>query len=787
MEITDHPALEPMPTTNCVIEGSLIISKQGPVLYASPGAACLLGYTEKDLLAVQDSQELVYAPDRFIYALWLAETRNAVDNDKQGVDMRLLHYDGSEQTFFCTFRKIPDCNTSLCLNFKNVNPLLSEDNAEKLVALYECARDISRAVRVQKDQASVLLETAVVAANSGIFDAVWISPVRPEDTDLSFWPPAPFAAAVKKRAEYAFIDDAQAKAIRTAKPAVSDEVSLTLFAPDAFTNLKGSFAALPFSVNGIVFGLVNCYHGGEHYFSPKTLQICEGITEDLSYALQLDSSKLEGISDTQKLRSSEIRLKQAQAIGSTGNFEINFRNGNATWSDEALRIYGLPLEEKEQSYGNWLSFVHPDDLDAVKKIPFNKADPYDTMFSYRIVRRDGSIRHIAIHYEYEFSESGRVSALFGTVHDITNMKAAETALLQSERNLRHIVDSVPQLIYGLDEQGLFIFVNKSFAFFYGKKPADLIGRHVTDIVPNLTESSSLLDRDPRIMTTGREGNRELELTNRKNERKTFTIVRVPYARTAKGQKAVLGVAYDISSQKKDDSERMRMIHDISSRNRDLEQFSYIVSHNLRSPVANIIGLSEELRNDGHNRKTKEMIMEKLLFSVQLLDQIIIDLNTILEIKGNHSEKKEVVHFSEVTKNITTAIHDIISAEEAVITTDFDKAPEIYTLKGYLYSILQNLISNSIKYRLHDVSPIIHIHTKKTAHSIVITYTDNGLGIDLKKRKHDVFGLYKRFHNHKPGKGLGLFMVKTQIEAMDGEISISSSPGLGTTFIITFPI
>jgi len=123
----------------------------------------------------------------------------------------------------------------------------------------------------------------------------------------------------------------------------------------------------------------------------------------------------------------------------------------------------------------------------------------------------------------------------------------------------------------------------------------------------------------------------------------------------------------------------------------------------------------------------------------------------------------------------------------VITTDFDKAPEIYTLKGYLYSILQNLISNSIKYRLHDVSPIIHIHTKKTAHSIVITYTDNGLGIDLKKRKHDVFGLYKRFHNHKPGKGLGLFMVKTQIEAMDGEISITSSPGLGTTFIITFPI
>lgn len=786
MEIYDNPGVATMRVTDCIIEGSILISKQGSVLYASSGAAGLLGYNENAMLAISDSQELVYAPDRFVYALLLAETHGTTENNNQGIDMRLVHFNGSIQTYFCTFRKIADGST-VCLNLKSADPVPLHDDAVKLVGLYDCARDILQGIRNQKNQAGILKEAVLVATGSGIFEKVWISTVKANGAPIYLWPSVPFSKAVKGQAAYTYIIDAQSKALRTGKPATTNEIPMTLFAPDAFTDRKGSFAALPFFINGSVYGFLNLYASSEHFFSPKVLQVCAGIAADLSHALQLQINTLDFVNDAQKLRSSEIRLKHAQAIGGTGNFEIDFRTGNAVWSDEALRIYGLPLDQKEQSYENWLSFVHPEDLDRVKAIPFNRADPYDTMFSYRIVRHDGSIRHIVIHYEYEFNEKGRVLALFGTVHDITDMKAAETALLQSERNLRHIVDCIPQLIYGLDEQGLFIFVNKSFAFFYDKKPADLIGKAVTDVISNFTESHALLELDPRIMTTGRNGIHELELTNRKNERKTFTIIRMPYAQTAKGQKAILGVAYDISSQKKAETERMMMIRDISSRNRDLEQFSYIVSHNLRSPVANIIGLSEELRSDSHDPETKELILDKLQYSVQLLDQIIIDLNTILEIKDNHSEKKEMVPLRGVTDNITTAIHDIISAEEVQINANFDKAPEIYTLKGYLYSIFQNLISNSIKYKLFDVPPVINIKSDIVGHTIVITYSDNGLGIDLKKRSHDVFGLYKRFHNHKPGKGLGLFMVKTQVEAMDGHISIKSSPGKGTRFSIVFPV
>ena len=105
----------------------------------------------------------------------------------------------------------------------------------------------------------------------------------------------------------------------------------------------------------------------------------------------------------------------------------------------------------------------------------------------------------------------------------------------------------------------------------------------------------------------------------------------------------------------------------------------------------------------------------------------------------------------------------------------------------MYSVFYNLVSNSIKYRQAGLLPVIEIKSYLINDKIEIHYTDNGLGIDMKKRSDQVFGLYKRFHNHKEGKGMGLFMVKTQVEALGGKISIESEVNKGTTFIIQFPL
>jgi signal transduction histidine kinase len=129
---------------------------------------------------------------------------------------------------------------------------------------------------------------------------------------------------------------------------------------------------------------------------------------------------------------------------------------------------------------------------------------------------------------------------------------------------------------------------------------------------------------------------------------------------------------------------------------------------------------------------------------------------------------------------------LIDGEEVSLNTDFSEANELITIKSYIYSIFYNLISNSIKYRQLGIKPIISIQSKRSNDKIILVFKDNGIGIDLNKLGGQVFGLYKRFHQHVEGKGMGLYMVKTQVEMIGGTIEIISEVNKGTEFIITLP-
>jgi signal transduction histidine kinase len=220
------------------------------------------------------------------------------------------------------------------------------------------------------------------------------------------------------------------------------------------------------------------------------------------------------------------------------------------------------------------------------------------------------------------------------------------------------------------------------------------------------------------------------------------------------------------------------------RNKDLEQFAYIISHNLRSPVANITGLSNMILNNSElDAGDQKKCLEGLALSVKKLDDVIIDLNYILQVRREINEKKEMVKFSEIVNDIKTSINNLIQKEEVNLTIDFSQVNESFTLKSYLNSIFYNLISNSIKYRNPLRKPVITITSQKVNDKTRIMFSDNGLGIDLDTNGNKIFGLYKKFHSHTDGKGMGLFMVKTQVEILGGKISIDSEVDKGTTFTI----
>jgi signal transduction histidine kinase len=250
---------------------------------------------------------------------------------------------------------------------------------------------------------------------------------------------------------------------------------------------------------------------------------------------------------------------------------------------------------------------------------------------------------------------------------------------------------------------------------------------------------------------------------------------------------IRGILRDLTTEKKAERERIKMISDIVQRNSDLEQFSYIVSHNLRAPTANIIGFSDILQDETITAKEQKVLLHGLSASVNGLDTIIKDINTILQSKREVYEKKEIVIFSKLVNDIVISIGHLIEKYDVKVACDFSDVDQIYSLKVYIYSIFYNLISNSIKYSKPNEQPLIEIKSKKENSKVILTFKDNGLGIDMKNKADKIFGLYNRFHSHVEGKGMGLFMVKTQVESLGGKIAIISELNKGTEFTITFEI
>ncbi len=156
---------------------------------------------------------------------------------------------------------------------------------------------------------------------------------------------------------------------------------------------------------------------------------------------------------------------------------------------------------------------------------------------------------------------------------------------------------------------------------------------------------------------------------------------------------------------------------------------------------------------------------------------------ILQVKNQLRRNKETINLRQLVSSIQLSLENIIISEKVRIHTDFTEFEEVTTEPGYLYSIFYNLIFNSIKYGRSEVTPVIQIESKVKEDELLISFRDNGLGIDLEKKGDQIFGLYKRFFHHVEGKGMGLLMVKTQVELLGGKISVSSKPNNGTVFTI----
>ncbi len=221
-------------------------------------------------------------------------------------------------------------------------------------------------------------------------------------------------------------------------------------------------------------------------------------------------------------------------------------------------------------------------------------------------------------------------------------------------------------------------------------------------------------------------------------------------------------------------------------NEQLEQFAFLSAHNLRAPVARILGLGNLLKLFPAHTPEREDVVEKLVATTSELDEVVRDLNAILEVNKHHALTFEEIDLHLPLNKVLEQLDKEMRKTGATVHTDFSKLPALRTHGPYLESIFFNLISNAIKYRHSNRKPSIEIASYLSGKNAVITVSDNGLGIDMNQFKDKVFTLYSRFHTHGKGKGLGLYLIKNQVLALGGTINLISQVNQGSTFEIVLP-
>ncbi|HMG10493.1 MAG TPA: ATP-binding protein [Mucilaginibacter sp.] len=245
---------------------------------------------------------------------------------------------------------------------------------------------------------------------------------------------------------------------------------------------------------------------------------------------------------------------------------------------------------------------------------------------------------------------------------------------------------------------------------------------------------------------------------------------------------IRGILQDIDNNKRKGLSLESSLNLLTDQNRRLQNFAYIVSHNLRSHTGNLqfmVNLYEETELE----KDRNEIFSHIKSISGSLNATIEHLNEIVKMQTEITNERSIVNFEILFRNIQSAIKSNIEALDAHIAYDFSKCPQINYIPAYMESILQNLLTNALKYSHPDRQPVIRCYTLKERNHIYLIFEDNGIGIDLERYGDQVFGMYKTFHQNPDAKGIGLFITRNQVEALGGTIKVESTVNIGTKFTI----
>lgn len=219
---------------------------------------------------------------------------------------------------------------------------------------------------------------------------------------------------------------------------------------------------------------------------------------------------------------------------------------------------------------------------------------------------------------------------------------------------------------------------------------------------------------------------------------------------------------------------------LSSSNERMKEFTYAISHDLKTPLSSLKLSSDYLEANPAGKDTP-VYQGIVTRAIKRLDRTIHSLIEIIDVQDEEKHKIRDIDFNTLFLESLDEHKEMISNTQATLHSDFSNAPSITYIEGYLQSVFRNMLSNSLKYRDPDKPLEITVNTRKLPRRIILSFSDNGIGMDLEKIKDRLFVPFNRFSKQSEGKGIGLYLVKSMVENNGGSVSVESAIGKGTTF------
>ncbi|WP_405413512.1 PAS domain-containing protein [Maribacter sp. Asnod1-A12] len=498
------------------------------------------------------------------------------------------------------------------------------------------------------------------------------------------------------------------------------------------------------------------------------------------------SNITDAVNNEIELNKKDLLLQQQAEITKIGRWEYNIFDNQLLWCSTTKDIHGVPSDFTPSVENALLYYKEGHSRNTISMALFeaqNKGKSWSNL-KLQITTANNQEKWVMTSGKPIYNK-GKIAGLIGTFQDIDDQVEANNKTINNEKLLRTLIDNLPVNVYIKDTESRKVLINKAECEYIGANdPNEIIGKNDFDLY-SFDDALKSREEDLRVMKTLRPViGKETIKTNFNGKETSFLSSKIPLLNNKGVAYGIVGISLDITALKEKEKELRNIINIASVQNKKLLNFAHIVSHNLRSHSANFSMLLNFLESE-KDEDEKSKIMEMLTTASNSLLETLDNLNEVVSINTNTNIEIKEINLNEKATIANNNLSAFLSNHNTILENNIPKNFNVKSVPTYLENILTNFITNAVKYRDSKKDSHVILSAEKKGDYSILTIADNGLGIDLKKYGKKLFGMYKTFHDHKDARGIGLYLTKNQIDAMNGKVEVKSKVGKGTEFKIFF--